>query len=224
LWLDASDTSTITESGGAVSQWNDKSGNGFNVVQATGANQPTTGTRSINGLNVLDFTGDFLIRTTATQLVDSSTGHFTAFAVWQTDSIIITGGVISQDVGSGTRMPQMIRHENAVVQTVRIAGGVFVDAAGTSITIGTTNVAAAQHRTANIEAWINGLTNGSTNTTGTNGAVATNVYVGSASNGLQLLDGVIGEILVFNRNFVQSEMLAVGSYLSYKWGGTWANQ
>ena len=28
LWLDASDTSTITQSEGSVSQWDDKSGNG----------------------------------------------------------------------------------------------------------------------------------------------------------------------------------------------------
>ena len=62
LWLDASDTSSITASSGSVSQWNDKSGNASNFTQATGANQPTTGTRTINGKNVIDFDGtnDFL--------------------------------------------------------------------------------------------------------------------------------------------------------------------
>jgi len=62
LWLDAADASTITESGGVVSQWDDKSGNDRHAVQATSANKPTTGTRSLNGLNVLDFDGldDFL--------------------------------------------------------------------------------------------------------------------------------------------------------------------
>lgn len=53
-WLDASDLSTITESGGAVSQWTDKiSSTAF--VQATGANKPTTGAATLNGLNVLSF-------------------------------------------------------------------------------------------------------------------------------------------------------------------------
>jgi len=37
LWLDAADASTITESGGAVSQWDDKSGNNHHVIQATSA-------------------------------------------------------------------------------------------------------------------------------------------------------------------------------------------
>lgn len=57
LWLDASDTSTITESGGAVSQWDDKSGNGNDVSEGIAANQPTTGANTQNGLNVIDFVG-----------------------------------------------------------------------------------------------------------------------------------------------------------------------
>lgn len=53
LWLDANDTSTITLNGSTVSQWNDKSGNGRNAVQATAANQPTYSTAVLNGKNVL---------------------------------------------------------------------------------------------------------------------------------------------------------------------------
>ena len=46
LWYDPSDAATITESGGAVSQVDDKSGNDYHATQATGASQPTTGTRT----------------------------------------------------------------------------------------------------------------------------------------------------------------------------------
>jgi hypothetical protein len=60
-WYDASDTSSIAESGGAVSQWNDKSGNGYDLLQSTAGNKPTTGTVTQNGLNVLSFDGgDYL--------------------------------------------------------------------------------------------------------------------------------------------------------------------
>ena len=59
LWLDASDASTITESSGSVSQWNNKGSLG-NFTQGTGASQPTTGVTTLNGLNVLDFASDFL--------------------------------------------------------------------------------------------------------------------------------------------------------------------
>ena len=53
MWYDASDTSTITESSGNVSQWDDKSGNGFHLTQGTGSYQPQTGTHTVNGLNVI---------------------------------------------------------------------------------------------------------------------------------------------------------------------------
>jgi len=57
-WYDAADAGTIIQTAGSVSQWNDKSGNAYNVTQGTGASQPTTGTRTQNSLNVLDFTSD----------------------------------------------------------------------------------------------------------------------------------------------------------------------
>jgi hypothetical protein len=42
LWLDADDASTFTYSSGvSVSQWNDKSGNGYHATQATVAKQPS---------------------------------------------------------------------------------------------------------------------------------------------------------------------------------------
>jgi len=56
-WYDAADSRTITQSGGAVSQWDDKSGNGFHLKQATGSAQPTTGTGT-------KFTGKSVITTT----------------------------------------------------------------------------------------------------------------------------------------------------------------
>lgn len=56
-WYDPSDTSTVLHVANAVYQLNDKSENGLHLVQGTGANQPTTNTRTINGLNTLDFDG-----------------------------------------------------------------------------------------------------------------------------------------------------------------------
>lgn len=40
LWLDAQDAATVTSSGGYASQWNDKSGQSYNLTQATGGSQP----------------------------------------------------------------------------------------------------------------------------------------------------------------------------------------
>ena len=52
LWLDAADSSTIT--GNPVTAWADKSGNNISLTSTTG---PASGTRNLNGKNVLDFDG-----------------------------------------------------------------------------------------------------------------------------------------------------------------------
>jgi hypothetical protein len=56
-WYDASDSSTVTVDTGAVSQWDDISGNGRHMKQATGGIQPTYNGQTINGLNVIWFEG-----------------------------------------------------------------------------------------------------------------------------------------------------------------------
>ena len=58
-WYDASDAATITESGGLVSAWADKSSNGLDL-SGSGATRPTTGAATLNSLNVLRFNGDWL--------------------------------------------------------------------------------------------------------------------------------------------------------------------
>jgi hypothetical protein len=58
LWLDADDAATITDTGGFVDQWDDKSGNGRHAVPvAPPASRPLTGNKDINGLNVIDADG-----------------------------------------------------------------------------------------------------------------------------------------------------------------------
>jgi Concanavalin A-like lectin/glucanases superfamily/Secretion system C-terminal sorting domain/F5/8 type C domain len=60
LWLKAD--AGVTLSGSNVTQWADQSGNGYNVTQATAANQPTFETNVFNGQPAINFDGsnDFL--------------------------------------------------------------------------------------------------------------------------------------------------------------------
>jgi hypothetical protein len=57
LWLDAADATTVTTVSGAVSQWNDKSGNARHATQSTAGNRPSYTTAGQNGRNVLTFDG-----------------------------------------------------------------------------------------------------------------------------------------------------------------------
>lgn len=58
LWLDASDNATITVDGSdGVSAWEDKSGNGHDVSQATAGSRPILKAAEQNGLDVIRFDG-----------------------------------------------------------------------------------------------------------------------------------------------------------------------
>ena len=57
VWLDASNTLSITLSGTSVTQWNDISGNNRNVSQSTGLNQPTYSATGFNGYPTISFDG-----------------------------------------------------------------------------------------------------------------------------------------------------------------------
>lgn len=56
LWLDAADSATVTESGGTVTDWADKSGQGNNVTQATVSRQPTYNAAANGGLGEVEWT------------------------------------------------------------------------------------------------------------------------------------------------------------------------
>lgn len=110
-WWDASDTGSISDTGGLVDQINDLSGNGYHLT-SSGVNRPTTGTRTKNSLNVLDHDGnDYLSRAAmpvaASQsviimgvaIVDSTTGSTGALwsansagEDWQFDANVAGGG------------------------------------------------------------------------------------------------------------------------------------
>lgn len=57
-WLDASDSSSITSSSSLISQWNDKSGNGYHATQSTDSKKPSISTSPSNGLPSVVFGPD----------------------------------------------------------------------------------------------------------------------------------------------------------------------
>jgi hypothetical protein len=83
-WWDASDTTTITEIGGAVSAISDKLG-GDDLVQTSEPAKPITGVRTINGLNVLDCNGSQFLEDTAFNA--SPTGNGASYIMAELDTI-----------------------------------------------------------------------------------------------------------------------------------------
>lgn len=91
LWLDASDNSTITLNGSNVSQWNDKSGNGYHVSQQAVAKQPPYGVlaNQQNNLNTISFDGinDELRRNTEIIGNASSQKHIFLAGKWLSSAV-----------------------------------------------------------------------------------------------------------------------------------------
>ena len=98
LWLDAADASTVTTVSGAVSQWNDKSGNARNASQATAGNRPTYTSAGQNSLNVLTLDGSNDSLALAANL-DITTAH--SIFVAAKNSATITAATSSQALLSG---------------------------------------------------------------------------------------------------------------------------
>jgi len=219
LWLDASDAATITESGGAVSQWDDKSSNGFDVT-ATGTAQPTTGTRTINGLNALDFDGstDIMATATAKKIVDAS-GYYTVWAVVECDSVTGDRSIVDQDDETGNRQAQQLRTSGTATQSVRIYGGVVADGAGVTLSTGTPYLMRSQQRLNALETWVNNSSDGSSATTGANTSETAVINIG-AHRGLslaQLFNGKIGFVLVVPSALSSGDMATIETAINNRW-------
>ena len=85
-WYDPSDTDTISDSGGKVYQLDDIGTSGLqHMVQASGASQPTTGTRTLGSNNILDFQGIDFLEKTLFQV--SPSGNNSVYMVAEIDSV-----------------------------------------------------------------------------------------------------------------------------------------
>ena len=219
LWLDASDTSTITHSGGSVSQWNDKSGNGYHATQGTGANQPTTNTRTINSRNVIDFDGtNKYFYLPAGLMTFLNTNNFDCFVVAANDSTTAYQHIIGgRDSGVGDVRFGVITDNGAVHAMCNPSYTLSTK----TVTRDTNQHVFGATRTGSI---INSLYDGGT--LGSN-ATAVNVnmnllIIGQTGVNTSYFDGGIGEIVIcpVQTNSVRNSLMG---YFATKWGITWTN-
>lgn len=219
-WWDANDSSTLTVSGGAVSEWRSKAGTLTKATQTTANNQPTTTT--VNGKTAIRFDGandgfDFTgtARTDETWIVvaeqlsdqggyagiisESGDGHgINAMKIGIQRAIDTSWGgfTIGTDrllikIADSGKMPALVF---SVVRSAANGGFVFRDGAAVLGTSGETSF-----------------------TTSSSIAIKS---IGYYASFLWPFDGWIGEVLCWNRALSQSERLKVERYLGKKWGIT----
>jgi hypothetical protein len=229
-WFDAADPTTITQSGGFVSQWNDKSGNARNVSQAVGANQPATGSSTLNGLNVLTFDGTNDVLTSASNSVDFTA--ITAFAVFKhtafgtvapTPRILeisnVSGGgilLILRDDSPNDDLAQLIINRD-VASTYTSANGtmpVNTPRKFTAVWRGAYTSADYVFRFEDSEKIGTTVSGSGTKTSNLN----VPLRVGNAQNGARSFQGDIAELVIFNRALTLAEINRLELYGKRKWG------
>jgi hypothetical protein len=233
-WYDASDTGTITASGSAVTQWNDKSGNAYNVTQGTAAQRPVTGTRTQNGLNMIDFqSNDVLVAATASDwtFMSNATGC-TVFvaAFYDTDNvdriIYTTNGSTTANVGHEAYVGA---GDSLSADTSRGVGGTLVSnalALGTltdnsakyfSLKVDNANATAANRLLARINAGAETGGNVQTGTVSTS-APATPLFIGAYNtSGASGFNGGMCEMIFYSGILSDANILLVNDYLAAKW-------
>ena len=227
LWLDASDSSTITHTGGAVSEWRDKTTNGRHYTASTTA-RPSTGIRTQNGLNVIDFDGvNHQMSGNAATLSmfrNVSSGH--VFVVAKMDTTAANPFIFSSSTAVAGHLG---RAQVFVDGSGNLSiGGRRLDADGFQyVTVPSVptvpTVLSAHFDWASSDLFFrrDGAVVSSLTTFQTDGATSdTNSLassLGGAGAGFRL-DGYIAEIIVFNTAITAAQRASVEAYLAAKWG------
>lgn len=207
-WWDASDLSTITASSGAVSEWRDKSGNGIHW-EVNGVHSPTTGARTQNGLNGLDFYhgGQFDPYASMTS-TGMHVGGFTArfvWCVWKSDTISTGGDTMLEPgvPGTPTSHAWAYRTSNADHNQDIVNSLIAHNEPGgqTATTDGVTYTRAMQYvNTPTLDAYLNGAHDGtqmtSVNDSFTDPSTSYLLGAGDDNPAFFALDGGLFELIV----------------------------
>ncbi|MFZ5832772.1 MAG: PEP-CTERM sorting domain-containing protein [Planctomycetota bacterium] len=245
LWLDASDVDSNGVAGGTyvsggTATWQDRSGNNYDVSQASVSSRPTLGTRTLNGLPLMSFDGnDWLYRFDAAGFTGNPA--VTVFALTLNAPVLVEG--------DHKRILQMGANGNSYGKTYgfgidsswRFNGhpsfGQYVyrqfgnDAlTGTEPAIGIWRSSANTplsdkefYRNSTVEAgatYIYGATaipNLSNEALGV-GATWRSDGIATVTNPSNFYVGDLAELIVFDRALTTEEMESVGYYLQTKWG------
>ena len=219
-WFDPSDTGSITDSGGIVSQLNDLSGHGNHVTNASGKG-PVTGTRSHNGLNVLDYYAterNWLRKTSFTQ-----PSPCTVFVVAKSDTITNDGNgqraLIGWNTAGGATGCAFVQISGAMAIT---SGGAYPFKPDTTHTTSVANQWTGVFNGASSYVVRDGLA-GSPDNPGSDGwssspLIFGEVWKATTEIGYSVAwDGWIGEVLIYNGVVSPGDRLAIEAYLKAKW-------
>ncbi len=211
-WWDADDAATIGADGtGDVSSWADKAGGGPLVAPFTNR-EPRTGSRSLNGLNVLDFDGSHFLERSAALPASGDVAFHMVIEIDTTASAfeaLLSVEAINDfqlDANSGSVFDGRLNLAGVGTPTP-LSGGPFSGPLILSVVFDRTGSATA-------EAFIGNVSRGATPYTAPLDANAVlNIMTNRSQNAW--VDGAVGEVIVTGDATNRSDYHA---YLATKWG------
>lgn len=206
-WYDASSSSSISF-GSGISQWNDKSGNSRNLVQATASSQPALVSNGLNSKNTISFDGtnDFLRWGSSSNLGNNITFIFVA-KYNNTNRI----GLFD----SAPNLPDMMRnypsdrldwHSNPDL-IMNAPSGSFAIYVFTYSLVGTRK----------IEQWIDGANYASATSGSSTSANWGNFTIGGVNGSDFPFPGEVAESLIISSAISTNIREKIEGYLAHKW-------
>ena len=227
LWLDAADASTITESGGAVSQWDDKSGNGRNATQSTPSNQPIFSATGLNNKQSINFDGDGDNLILPTGFLNGSPSISVAFVMLGPlqDNDAIFGPSTSNSTGL-----EMVYANVASYPTLLRVNGTNKITTGLWSTNSQPSISTIQANSSLTSGWLNGSAVNAVDSTGIsalnfNGVYSLGTYANNVSaannSGLTVSANMnMSEFVISESVWSTADRQKIEGYLAHKWGLT----
>lgn len=220
-WFDATDSSTITLSSGSLTQWNDKSGNGRNLTAVSGFANATVSSAYQNGLNVFNFSGNGLYRTTAGNVsypldvyiivaLKSLTTHVDVLGMGDTSVDNFNSLTFAESAASRWHNGS----SGGSRQTISTSNETSLSFLLIQWSIANGNYLLRRNGTQLIQASRTYSFNNSATAIFQIGFRHTDNVYGTQAN----FRGYIGEIIVFNNQIGTTDRQNVESYLAQKWG------
>lgn len=205
-WLDASDGSTITHSGGALSRWADRSGHLNDATQTTPGNRPTYVAGAQNGKAVARFA--------------SGGGQWLSLPSLTPRAILVAG------------RKEALGNYNVIIGASAAGNSylAFGTSGGLGNAIAQNGSGAALSPSASEASWqvLGGVDDGSTITAYRNGGAGTPASTGGSVwsvDGIAVnptagfrLAGDLGEVVIFDRVPAVADRQLMEGYLAWKWG------
>lgn len=219
---------SLTVVSGAVSQLNDISGNNIHLAQPTNSKRPTTGTRSINGVNVLDFVPAnlhtlFDLNNAIATALSGTNKAFAIYAVAQRDNAANTNRVIGLEKDS-TSTPLISLYINSSLSNKisvqkRDDANNLLRADGVSSVDTNPHIISARFDAVNCKIYLDGSLESTTDLSTGQGVMTLNTI--RMGNFFEIVgnyfDGGIGDTLILTSNPTDDLDSKINGYFAWKY-------